>query len=241
MAQGEEDNRKHTHLPSDKGLEEQSLAAFRTLFAEVERADELTEEHMRHEHDRSAYMPVSLSAPFRILHFDAIRKHCIRYRLRFLHLSLFRSELPFEAIRKVRRIEEQMGQPLRGLMLIAGAGVFQLKDKNKDPMLLARLEDGRYALIHEWGKKPGFFRRVLVWPLRSFRHSLFTIVSTAFLTAFVFVPDSLILGPKDEHSFALRVVFFFYLLLALGGLSTLYGFSKVKSFNAEIWNRPYTD
>jgi hypothetical protein len=52
------------------------------------------------------------------------------------------------------------------------------------------------------------------------------------------LPEKAILGPYDSNSFMLRVVFFFYLLLAFGGISILYGFSKVKAFNEDLWEDP---
>ena len=80
-----------------------------------------------------------------------------------------------------------------------------------------------------------------MWPLRSFAHCAAFIGTLSFACAFVFLPETVILGPYDSSSFMLRVVFFFYLLLAFGGISILYGFSKVKAFNEDLWEDPRTE
>lgn len=85
------------------------------------------------------------------------------------------------------------------------------------------------------------FRKTLVFPLRSFQHILFTLVGVAFTIAFFIIPDSIIMGPFDQSSLFLRVIFFFYLIIAMGGLTLLYGFSRVKNFSNVLWNSKYDD
>ena len=42
----------------------------------------------------------------RIFHRDAIKKICIDYRLRFLNLSYFKSDVPVEAIERIKALEK---------------------------------------------------------------------------------------------------------------------------------------
>jgi hypothetical protein len=63
----------------------------------------------------------------------------------------------------------------------------------------------------------------------------------AFAIAYIALPDAWLMGPYDEHSFGVRTVFFFYLILAFSGLSVLYGYSRLKNFSNSLWNSPYTD
>ena len=183
----------------------------------------------------------ALFKPSAILNLEDIKTLCIQYRLRFLDASHFKSPIPYEAIGKIQRIESKEEISLEGFKIVAPAGLFNLEYKDKDPMLFASLSDGRYALIHKWGGEMSAFRKFLVFPLRSFQHILFTLVGLAFTIAFVLIPDSVIMGPYDQGSLALRVVFFFYLIIAMGGLTLLYGFSRVKNFSNVLWNSRYDD
>ena len=185
--------------------------------------------------DPEMFMP---SALFSI---EDIKTLCIQYRLRFLDASHFKLPIPYEAIAKIQRIESKENISLEGFKIVAPAGLFNLEYKDKDPMLFAPLSDGRYALIHKWGGEMSAFRKYMVFPLRSFQHILFSLVGLAFAISFLFIPDSVIMGPYDQSSLSLRVVLFFYLIIAMGGLTLLYGFSRVKNFSNVLWNSRYDD
>ncbi len=172
---------------------------------------------------------------------EHIRELCVNYRLRFLDSKFFKGEVPHAAIAKMSRLEMKLGHTLSGLKILAPASLFKLELQDRDPMLFVPLSDGRFALIHQWGKDMSFFRKWMVYPFRSFTHTFGTMVLLAFLLAFVFIPDSVILGPYDQNSFGLRGIFFFYMILAMAGLGSLYGFSRMKNFNNVLWNSRYDD
>ncbi len=170
-----------------------------------------------------------------------IKDLCIEYRLRFLPSARFKPGVPQAALAEVERLERRYGIRLDGFRIAAPAGLFDLKLKDRDPLLFAQIDAKHFLLIHQWGGEISFWRKALVWPLRSLEHAFATLAALAFTIAFIALPDSWMIGPYDEHSFGVRTVFFFYLLLAFSGISVLYGFSRLKDFSNSLWNSPYTD
>lgn len=176
----------------------------------------------------------------RIYSLEQIKALCTRYRLRFLDSKYFKGEIPYKAISKVKALQRKQDVDIQSFKLVAPAPMFNLENKDKDPLLLIPLGNERYYLVHKWGNDLHPLRALLVFPFRSFKTLLF---SVAFLAAFVvsLFPDSMVMGPYDQHSWNIRVIFFFYLFLAFSGLTALYGFSRMKNFNSELWNSKYLD
>ena len=111
---------------------------------------------------------------------SAIKKICLRYRLRFLDAKYFKTELPQEAIYKIRMLEEKYGTILSGFKIIAPDKMFNLEDRENDPILLADAGNGQYVFIHQWGGEFNWFRRITSIPLRNLENVLGTRVSSGF-------------------------------------------------------------
>lgn len=171
---------------------------------------------------------------------DQIKKLCIQYRLRFLDSSYFKGTVPPEAIGKIRRLEQKYGFELSGFKILAPAPMFDLRSKDKDPLLFIPIGNGLFYLVHKWGNDLSPFRKALVFPFRSFKTLLFCVAVLAFSVAMI-LPDSVYVGSSGQSSIPFRGVFFFYLLFALSGLTALYGFSRMKNFNGALWNSRYLD
>lgn len=175
----------------------------------------------------------------RIFSIDDIRELCIQYRLRFLDASRFANEIPQEAFEEIRKIQGIEQKNLEGFKIVAPASMFHLIQKDKDPMLFLDMGNGKYYLIHKWGKDLKVWRKWLVYPMRSFETFLATLIAIAFIGA-VLPSDSVMMGPYDSSALPIRVIFFFYLVLALSGLGALYGYSRMKDFSNKLWNSKYT-
>lgn len=94
----------------------------------------------------------------RIYTVEAIRKVCIRYALRFLHISRYEGDVP-EGLATILQTEMDklaagLGHPCdhRQMAIIAPVEHFKLdKAPLNDPMILVPLADGRWYLLHQWG------------------------------------------------------------------------------------------
>lgn len=175
----------------------------------------------------------------RIYTLNEIRQLCIEYRLRFLDAARFANEIPQEAFDEIRKIQQSEQKALEGYKIIAPASMFHLIQKDKDPILFLDLGNNKYYLIHKWGKDLKVWRKWLVFPMRSFETFLFTLVSFALIGALL-PSDSVMMGPYDSSALPIRVIFFFYLIIALSGLGSLYGYSRMKDFSDKLWNSKYT-
>ena len=118
--------------------------------------------------------------------------------------------------------------------------MFNLKNKDKDPLLFLPLGDQHYYLVHKWGGDLHPLRKLIVWPFRNFK-TLLTCVAGLALFIVACIPSSVMMSPYDSSSLGLRVICFFYLFIAFSGLTVLYGFSRVKDFNSRLWDSRYMD
>lgn len=168
-----------------------------------------------------------------------IRKICVDYRLRFLDSKYFRDELPYEAISKIKQLHKDTGVLPTKFKIVAPATLFELIDRDKDPLLFWDLGNNKYYLIHKWGRDISAFRKILVYPFRNFKNITITIFAVNFLIAMAIPTDVIDSGSTFWSSFPLRMVFFFYILIATCALTTLVMFMKVKNLNDMDWDNRY--
>ncbi len=176
----------------------------------------------------------------RIFTASQIKKLCTTYRLRFLPAMHFKGLIPNEAVSRIKNLQRKGSGELSNFKVLAPASMFNLVEKDKDPLLFLSLGNDRYYLVHQWGSDLSIFRKLLVFPFRSFK-TLLACVTLSALLVVVSIPDSVIMGPYDSSSLSLRIIFFFYLFIAFSGLTALYGFSRMKNFNGRLWDSRYTD
>jgi hypothetical protein len=220
--------------------EQQLFEHYKRMFETVDAADEKVLADIFGSNGQANALNLTKLDPNRIFGVDEIQKICIDYRLRFLDAKYFKGEIPYAAIAEVKRIQKNQAEEITGFKLIAPAGMFHLKEKDKDPLLFINLGNGHYYLVHKWGKELNRWRKLLVYPFRSFESLFFTIIGFAFLVA-ASVPSEVMMGPKDTTSMHIRVIFFLYLFFAFSGLTALYGFSRMKNFSVALWKSRYFD
>ena len=103
---------------------------------------------------------------------ETIRKICLKYRLRFLDVSLFKGEIPPIAFEKIQALENKYKTSLKPLRIIAPGRFFELDFEDKDPLLFVELPDKKFLFIHQWGREINPLRKIFSWPLQSLRNVL---------------------------------------------------------------------
>lgn len=186
--------------------------------------------------EREGRLPLEAMHRDRIVHEDHLEELCVTYRLRFLDANHFAGTIPYEAVAAMERLDAAAGQRLNGYKIVAPAALFRLAYQDKDPMLLLELGGGYYYLVHKWGGEVNPLRRLMMYPLQSFKTLLTSVLVFCGLVALL-VPES-VLG---EHSGFVRGIFFFYLLFATSAMTALYGFSRAKNFSTNLWRSRYDD
>jgi len=154
----------------------------------------------------------------RIFSLEQIKKICIRYRLRFLPTNLFKAEFPYQAIANINELERKLNTKIEDFRIIAPSKAFELENINKDPLLFAQLTDGRYYLIHQWGKDLKWYRRILTWPLQNFKTYFITLWVLAAALAFA-IPSSVMHQLSRESETFLRLWLTVHSFIAFMGLS----------------------
>lgn len=216
------------------------LAAFKKILADDDRQEAKILENIFSRGGLSPKLNLTKLDPARIFTLAQIKDLCTNYRLRFLDSSYFKGEIPHEATRKIKALQKDQRETLSAFKIMAPAPMFHLEYKDKDPLLFVPLGEGRYYLVHKWGRDLHPLRKWLVFPFRSFKTLLGTLAGICAFTVSA-IPSDWLMGPYDQHSLSIRVIFFFYLFIALGGMTLLYGFSRVKNFNSVLWNSRYND
>lgn len=169
---------------------------------------------------------------------NEIRKVCIRYRLRFLESKYFKAEFPYEAIRRVNDFERRYNVTIEQFRIIAPDHAFNLENINKDPLLFAELSDGRYYLVHKWGRDLEWYKKLVSWPLQSFKTYIITLGLISLLFTFL-LPSSIMHVFSFESEMYLRMWLAVHTFIGLMGMTIWYGLTFDKTFSNLNWQSKY--
>jgi hypothetical protein len=176
-----------------------------------------------------------------IFNVKSIRTICTKYRLRFLDSSMFKAEIPYEAIVKIKQIEKQSGLSFRNFKIIAPASRFSLKDSTKDPLLFAQLSDNTYYFIHQWGNDLSWYNKLFLYPISSLNNLAVSILVFSLLTIILIPTD--ILPAFYQRTVALGLLAKGFIFFALSGfiftLVLIAGLITNKDFSENVWNNKY--
>lgn len=175
----------------------------------------------------------------RIFTVDDIQQLCVKYRLRFLDFSAYKGDLPYEALMAVKAFERSTGQEVSGLKIVAPGKLFELQEKDSDPLLLAYLGNDNYFLLHQWGKDLKWYRKLMAYPFRSLHHFIFTLVLAAFVFAQI-VPIGQLPDVSEEGIFSIyRLYVFAFTLISFCSLSVFLLFTLRQNFSDQEWQSRY--
>ncbi len=123
-----------------------------------------------------------------IFHINHIENICINYRLRFLDSSLFKNNIPDEAISKIKNIEKEHHTKLSGFKIVAPSKAFHLLNYD-DPLLFIPIGNNYYYLVHKWGDEFRWYRKLLVWPIKNLSNFVITSILISLIVALI-VPET---------------------------------------------------
>ncbi len=165
-----------------------------------------------------------------------IKQVAIFYRLKFLESKFYKPEIPYEAVLKIKSLNEKYHKDIKLFKVLAPHESFSNKHFHFDSMLFAKTNYDNYFLIHRWGKQLKWNRKIKYWPLRNFETlGLTLIVCTLIIT--LMLPTRLItLDSKATYWSGYRAAAFFHLLIFNFGVTAFITFSFAKNFSSSIWN-----
>jgi len=171
----------------------------------------------------------------KIYHIDQIEQICINYRLRFLDSKYFKGKLPYEAISKIKTLEQEHETDLKGFKIMAPSKLFKLENAD-DPLLFAPIGNDYYYLIHKWGNDLSPFRRIMMWPFKTFENFIFFALFSSLVCTFL-VPSGFFMN--EDNLTTEFILLYLFMFKWIGGISIYYGFAKGKNFNTAIWKSKY--
>lgn len=176
--------------------------------------------------------------PARLYSIKDVKKTCVEYRLRFLDTKKFKGEIPHEAVSEIKKLERTLETELSEFKIMAPDSKFRLEDCDKDPVLFLKLSDSYYYMIHQWGGDLAWYRKLVMWPLRSFATLTTTIAAVSLLLSFM-VPTEMLLGEAAAQSGFARVALFLWFLVSITSMVTYVGFAFFKNVSVRQWNSPF--
>ena len=223
------------YLKNKQTNEQDILQAVHKLLAVDNHKDDLVLETLSKSNDANHNDFVfDLLETERIYQLDQIKEICINYRLRFLDSKYFKGELPYEAILKIKSLEKKHNTKLNGFKIIAPSKLFKLENAD-DPLLFAPIGNGYYYLIHKWGNDLNPFRKILMWPYKSFGNLIIATLLVSLIATGLF-PEG-VFSNKPNSTQAGMI--FFFIFKSLAAVVIYYGFAAGKNFNTAIWNSKY--
>jgi hypothetical protein len=178
-------------------------------------------------------LDIDLLETDKIFHLDQIKTISVAYRLRFLDSSLFKNEIPAEAITKIRLLEQSHQTTLEGFKIMAPSKAFHLINYD-DPLLFVPIGNNYYYLIHQWGKEINVWRKIKVLPIKNLLNfTLFTLLISVLFTLVMPINDISITVPLAP------VLLFLFTFKSIFAVLAYYFFMLGKNFNEEIWQRKY--
>jgi hypothetical protein len=172
----------------------------------------------------------------RIFDIKDIRTLAIRYGLRFLPSRYYSEQLPQHAMSAVRALEMKYSVKLDGFHILAPQKAFELEDENADPLLFAKLADGRFLFIHKWGTDLEWYRALAQWPRRNPLTLLSCIAFLSLLTVMVAPERMFLIEGRVVDSNTMRMLGFFWMNIVFGAVMAYGWFAFRQRFSAEVWN-----
>jgi len=184
--------------------------------------------------DETNHFDFDLLSTNRIFHISDIEKICITYRLRFLNSSLFKGELPYEAISKIKQLEKEHKISLKAYKIMAPSQFFKLKNAD-DPLLFAPIGNQYYYLIHSWGRDLHPLRKLMMWPFKHLENFIVLLLLLSLIFTSL-IPDGMFSPHQTTFQF---LIIYLFMFKWISGLAIFFGFKKGMNFSSAIWNSKY--
>ncbi len=173
----------------------------------------------------------------------SIKEIAIAYRLRFIDSQFYKKEIPYEAILKIKALNERCRKDLKGFKLLAPIESFRKDSKDTELLLFAPTNDGNYFLIHKWGEPFRNDRKILFWPLQRFENLLLTILMLTAVITVSLPPNFMLMRmmsiTEDLPYWGMhRLAAYFHILIFNMGFTAYLTFTFTNNFSSTSWNSP---
>ncbi len=168
---------------------------------------------------------------------EEIRDLAVKYRLKFLDSKLYKPEIPYEAVLRIKYLNDTFQKDIKHFKVLAHPNAFSTSDLQTETLLFAKTNYDNYYLIHSWGDKIKAGRKIQFWPLRRFETLVITVVLITLVIALSLPTYLITLDAKATYWSGYRIAAFFHLLIFNLGVTAYITFAFGKNFSSSIWNR----
>lgn len=223
--------RSSKKAPEDVLLEEVTRILTRSLYSEKNILDHLKAYNKSHE----LLDEEGIDKTY-IFTTEDIKKQCVTFRLKWLDSHHYHFDIPYEAILKIKYLNEIQKKDLAHFKIIGPSEGFRKKNKGQAFALFCKTEFGHYYLIHAWGNQLEWHRKISSFPLRNFETLAISImIWTLFVT--LSLPTFLItLDKTSTYWCGYRIATYFHLLIFFSGVSAYIFVGFNKKFSGSQWN-----
>lgn len=163
-----------------------------------------------------------------------IKKQCIGFRLKFLDSRHYKPEIPYEAVLRIKYLNEVQRKDLQHFKILGKSEGF--KTGEGSPFLLfAQTAYGRHYLVHAWGHRLKWYQKISAFPMRNFETLLITVLLIAFTTTMSLPTTLITLDREATYWCGYRIATFFHLFIFYSGITAylLVGFNR--NFSSSVW------
>jgi hypothetical protein len=167
-----------------------------------------------------------------------IRSIAIKLRLRFLPSQAFEGEIPYEAVLKIKDLNDTHRKDLKHFKILSTKRFFSDSTSSDQAMLFGKTLYGNYYHIHTWGNSFKQSRKTFSLPMRSFEY--FAVVVLLFtLIECLLIPDRYLSTDARATYFSMyRAAAYFHLLILNLGLLIFLLFGFHANFSENNWDSP---
>jgi hypothetical protein len=224
--------RDRTHRAEDRLIDEANRILRKDLFAEKKILENLSHYNQTFEKLDEENLDEEL-----VFTVSEIRQVAVTCRLKFLESKLFKPEIPYEAVLKIKKLNDEFHKDIKEFKILAPHECFMERNVSLDAMIFAETNSGNYYLVHRWGRPLKWHRKLKYLPLRSFETLVVTLLVTTFIIT-MSLPTALItLDHKAGYWSGYRAAAFFHLLIFNFGVTAYITFAFAKNFSSSVWNR----
>jgi hypothetical protein len=223
--------RGKTRKDEDAVLQEVNKILYQDLFSERKILDNLKQYKKSFEVIDEAYCESE-----NIFTIQEIRKIAINLKLRFLDSLHFKGEIPYEAILKIKYINETQGKELKQFKLLTTYKSFFNRKNTQEKLLFITTNGNNYYLLHRWGNPLKWYHKIANWPLRNFETLLISLIAITLILTLSLPTGLISLDPKAEYWSGWRVATFFHLFIFNMGVAAYITFTFSKNFHSNMWN-----
>lgn len=171
-----------------------------------------------------------------VFNISEIKKIALDYQLKFIDSQFFRSDIPYEAILKIKHLNTTFHKDIKGFKILAPLSAFKDKKVTKGSILFAPTNYGNYYIIHSWGSSFKWYRKITSLPLKNFENLFKTVLLYTLIVTLIIPTPLITLDSEATYWSGYRAAAFMHLLIFHMGVTAYITFTLGKNLSSTAWN-----